>query len=129
MSFEVVVVGGGIGGLTCAALLAARGVSVCLVERASRTGGCAANFEHLGHDFESGAGLYACWEPSGLHERVFAELPVEAPEAREVRPAYTVRLPDGASVRVGGPAEEFYETLRASFPECADAAVHFYREA
>jgi C-3',4' desaturase CrtD len=129
MSFEVVVVGGGIGGLTCAALLSARGVNVCLLERASRAGGCAANFEHLGHDFETGAGLYACWEPSGLHERVFAELPVAAPEAREVSPAYTVRLPDGADVRVGGDTEEFYETLRASFHECADGAVRFYRDA
>ncbi len=129
MSFEVVVVGGGIGGLTCAALLSARGVGVCLVERSSRAGGCAASFEHLGHEFETGAGLYACWEPGGLHERVFAELPVTMPEAREVSPAYTVRLPGVADVRVGSTPEEFYETLRASFPECTDAAAGFYREA
>ncbi len=41
MSYEVVVVGAGIGGLTTAALLAARGVSVCLLEKSSQTGGCA----------------------------------------------------------------------------------------
>ena len=57
MTYEVVVVGGGIGGLTAAALLSARGVSVCLLERASRVGGCAADFKHLGHAFESGPGL------------------------------------------------------------------------
>jgi len=129
MTYEVVVVGGGIGGLTAAALLAARGVSVCLLERATRVGGCAANFEHFGHDFESGAGLYACWGPEGLHARVFAELPVNAPESREVVPAYTVRLPGGADVNVGGPVEEFHAALRDSFPECADAAIRFYREA
>ncbi|HEX8286226.1 MAG TPA: FAD-dependent oxidoreductase [Pyrinomonadaceae bacterium] len=129
MTYEVVVVGGGIGGLTAAALLAARGVSVCLLERSAQVGGCAANFEHFGHDFEAGAGLYACWQPGELHARVFAELPVEPPEAREVAPAYTVRLNDGRDVRVGGPAEEFQATLRESFPECADAAVKFYREA
>lgn len=129
MAYEVVVVGGGIGGLTAAALLAARGVSVCLLERASRVGGCAANFEHLGHDFETGAGLYARWQPGDLHERVFAELPVGPPATREVSPAYTVRLPDGRDVRVGGPAEDFYDSLRDSFPECAGAAVKFYRAA
>ena len=129
MTYEVIVVGGGIGGLTAAALLAARGVSVCLLERTSRVGGCAANFEHMGHDFEAGAGLYAGWQPGGLHERVFAELPVAPPEAREVAPAYTVRLPGGQDVPVGGPAEEFYASLRESFPECAAAAVAFYREA
>ncbi|HWS88621.1 MAG TPA: NAD(P)/FAD-dependent oxidoreductase [Pyrinomonadaceae bacterium] len=129
MAYEVVVVGGGIGGLTTAALLSARGVSVCLLERASRAGGCAASFEHSGHEFESGAGLYAGWGPGGLHERVFAELPVKPPEAREVSPAYNVRLPGSFDVRVGGGAEEFHETLRAAFPECADAAVRFYRDA
>jgi C-3',4' desaturase CrtD len=129
MPYEVIVVGGGIGGLTAAALLAARGVSVCLVERASRAGGCAASFEHLGHDFETCAGLYACWQRGGLHERIFAELPVEPPEVRELQPAYTVRLPNNEDVRVGGTLEEFEATLRAAFPECADTAAAFYREA
>lgn len=129
MAYEVVVVGGGIGGLTAAALLAARGVSVCLVERAGRAGGCASNYGHLGHDFEAGAGLYACWQPRDLHARVFAELPVEPPEALAIEPAYTVRMPCGADVRVGGSPEEFEATLRDSFPECAGAAAGFYREA
>ncbi|HZB45495.1 MAG TPA: hypothetical protein VE360_09640, partial [Pyrinomonadaceae bacterium] len=42
---------------------------------------------------------------------------------------YTVRLPGGADVRVGAHVEEFYETLRAAFPECPDGAVRFYRDA
>lgn len=129
MTHEVVVVGGGIGGLTTAALLAARGADVCLFERESRAGGCASAFEHAGYTFEQGAGLYASWQPGEIHERVFAELPVAAPEVREVAPAYTVRLPDGTDVRVGGTAPEFEDQLRAAFPECADACVDFYREA
>jgi C-3',4' desaturase CrtD len=129
MPYEVVIVGGGIGGLTVAALLAARGVGVCLLERESRAGGCASTFEHLGHRFETCAGLYASWQPGEIHERVFAELPVAPPRVREVSPAYNVRLPEGEDVRVGGRLEEFCETLRAAFPECADAAVAFYRDA
>jgi C-3',4' desaturase CrtD len=128
MSYDVVVVGGGIGGLTTAALLAARGVGVCLLERAPRAGGCAAAFEHFGHDFETCSGLYACWQPGELHERIFAELPVAPPEVREVSPAYTVRLPCGEDVRVGGQPEEFDGVLARSFPQCADAAIAFYRE-
>jgi C-3',4' desaturase CrtD len=129
MAYDVVVVGGGIGGLTAAALLAARGVGVCLLEREPRAGGCCAAFEAFGHRFEAGAGLYASWQPGEIHERVFAELPVAPPEVREVEPAYVVRLPEGEDVRVGGELEEFAERLRAAFPECADAAVNFYREA
>ncbi|HVF45288.1 MAG TPA: FAD-dependent oxidoreductase [Pyrinomonadaceae bacterium] len=126
---EVVVVGGGVGGLTAAALLAARGVGVCLIERASRVGGCCASFESFGHTFERGAGLYAGWGPGGVHERVFSELPAEPPRVGPLTPAYVVRTHEGDDVSVGGTREEFSEVLRASFPECADAAADFYAEA
>jgi C-3',4' desaturase CrtD len=129
MRDEVLVVGAGVGGLTTAALLAARGVRVCVLERESRAGGCATPFAHGGYEFDAGAGLYAGWQADEIHARVFAELPVAPPEARRLEPAYVVRLPDMTDVRVGGAsAEEFAATLRAAFPECADAAVNFYRE-
>jgi phytoene dehydrogenase-like protein len=93
MECEVVVVGGGIGGLTVAALLAARGVDVCLLERESRVGGCVTSFEKFGYSFEPGYGLYHSWRPNEVHHRVFAELPVEPPEVRLLEPGYLVRLP------------------------------------
>lgn len=129
MAYDVVIVGGGLGGLTAAALLAARGVGVCLLEREPRAGGCCAEFEAFGHRFEAGAGLYASWQPGEIHERVFAELPATPPEVREVEPAYVVRMNEGADVRVGGRLEEFSERLRTAFPESPDAVVNFYREA
>jgi len=128
MSYEVVVVGGGIGGLTAAALLAARGVKVCLIEKESRVGGCVAGFQKFGYEFESGAGLYAAWQPGEIHERVFAELAVAPPEVHPLSPAYVVRLPDKTEVALWENTEEFEETLRACFPECTDAAINFYRE-
>ncbi|MCA1630105.1 MAG: FAD-dependent oxidoreductase, partial [Acidobacteria bacterium] len=129
MTHEVVVVGAGVGGLTAAALLAARGVSVCVVERESRGGGCAAAFEKFGYGFEPTAGLYEGWGADEIFARVFAELRDAPPEARRVSPAYAVRMPGGAQVRVGGAdAGEFDAELRLAFPECADLAAEFYRE-
>lgn len=128
MAHEVVVVGGGIGGLTAAALLAARGVDVCLLEKEAQAGGCAAAFEKFGYTFEPTASLYAGWQPGEIHERVFAELPVTAPEVRALVPAYVVRLPDKTEVALAENDEEFEQSLRVAFPECAEAAIGFYRE-
>lgn len=139
MTHEVVVVGAGVGGLTCAALLAARGVNVCLVEKESQGGGCATTFEQFGYEFETTAGLYAGWGADDIHTRVFAELQsTPPPETRRLSPAYIVRLPDGTEVSVGGESDEsnksdeslenFETKLSDAFPECADAAINFYRE-
>jgi C-3',4' desaturase CrtD len=128
MAHEVVVVGGGIGGLTVAALLAARGVDVCLLEKEPRGGGCAVTFERFGYSFEAGASLYASWQAGEIHERVFSELPVPPPEVREALPPYVVRLPDGEDVAISPDDEEFEATLGEKFPECTDGAVRFYRE-
>ena len=124
----MVVVGGGIGGLTTAALLAARGVNVCLFERQSSLGGCVANFEHLGYTFEPTAGLYSGWEPGGIYERIFSELPVGIPEVHRLSPAYVVRLPDGTDLAVSDNLLRFEDDLRLAFPECSQAAVVFYRK-
>lgn len=128
MTHDVLVVGGGVGGLTVAALLAARGADVCLIERDSRAGGCASAFERMGYAFERGAGLYSSWSVGEIHERIFAELPVAAPETREASP-FVVRLSHEAEVRLSRDAKEFEASLRAAFPECADAATSFYRDA
>jgi prolycopene isomerase len=128
MECEVLVVGGGIGGLTVAALLAERGMNVCLLERESQVGGCAASFEKFGYSFEQGDGLYSLWQPNEIHDRVFSELPVAPPEVRLLEPSYVVRLPDQSQVAVSGNDDQFEENLRRTFPECAENAIAFYRK-
>jgi phytoene dehydrogenase-like protein len=127
MACEVVVVGGGIGGLTVAALLAKRGVDVCLLEREPQVGGCATNFEKFGYSFEPGYGLFTGWKPDEIHALLFAELGIEAPETRLCVPSYLVRLPDQAELALVNDNERFEENLCKTFPECATGAVAFYR--
>lgn len=111
MSYDVVVVGGGIGGLTVAALLSARGVKTCLLERNSQVGGCVARVEFAGHDFDPGMGLYTSFGRGEIYDRIFQELPVEAPD--------TSLLPgsDNYYVIEGGPAsvaERLAESIKKS---------------
>jgi phytoene dehydrogenase-like protein len=128
MDYEVIVVGGGIGGLATGALLAARGVNVGLFERQSHVGGCVANFEHLGYKFEPTAGLYSGWESGGTWEQIFAELPLSPPTISKLSPNFVVRLPSGSDIAVCGQRETFEHELAIAFPDCADAAIDFFRQ-
>jgi phytoene dehydrogenase-like protein len=136
MSYDVVVVGAGIGGLTVAALLSARGMNVCLLERQSQVGGCIARVDYAGHEFETGMGIYTSFGPRGVYEQIFSELPVAAPQATLITSPYVVRLADGTDVKLtedevrfpnlphgdlysiaGGPAtvaERFAESIKKS---------------
>ena len=100
MSYDVVVVGGGIGGLTVAALLSARGVSTCLLERQSQVGGCIARVEFAGYDFEPGMGLYTSFGAGGVYDTLFAQLPVAIPEVSLVTSPYILRRVDKTDVTI-----------------------------
>lgn len=127
MAYDVVVVGGGIGGLTVAALLSARGLSVCLLERQSQVGGCIGRTEFGGYDFDPGMGLYTDWGPGEIYDRVFSELPIQRPTASIIENEYVVRLLDQTDVRLKENDAEFFEEIAAAFPECIKEATDFYR--
>lgn len=62
---DVVVIGSGIGGLSCAALLARYGLDVVVCESHSILGGAAHAWERQGYHFESGPSLYSGMASTG----------------------------------------------------------------
>jgi len=110
---DVVVVGGGIGGLTVAALLSARGINTCLLERQSQVGGCIGRVEFSGYEFEPGMGLYRSFGAGGIYASLFSKLPVDPPAVSLLTSPYIMREADGTDVTLpddnlyaisGGPA-------------------------
>lgn len=63
--YDVAVIGGGIGGLSCAALLAQAGRSVLVVEGDERPGGFAQNLMEGGYDFDLGLHVIMSLERQG----------------------------------------------------------------
>jgi len=96
----IVVVGGGVSGLTAAALLAHAGKSVTVVEAHTVPGGCASFYQRAGYRFDVGATLAGGFGPRGVHRRIFAGLGVRL-EAQPVEPAMAVRIGETTIQRYG----------------------------
>jgi phytoene dehydrogenase-like protein len=108
---DIVVIGSGIGGLCCAALLARYGFDVVVCESHTIPGGAAHAFERQGFTFDSGPSLYSglSYQPSAnplrhVLDAIGAELPCVTYNA------WGCCLPEGNfSAQVG--AGPFVETL------------------
>lgn len=81
---HILIIGGGIGGLTAAALLAKTGHKVAALEASPEWGSCAGKFKRRHALFPVGATLGMGFEKGGLHERVLRLLDkqVSSPAAR-----------------------------------------------
>ena len=93
---SIIVVGGGIAGLTAAALLAKEGYSVTLVEAHTQLGGCAGTFQRGPYTFDVGATQVAGLEKGGVHHRLFHYLDIPIPSAKILDPGCSVVLGDGS---------------------------------
>ncbi|MFO8149395.1 MAG: NAD(P)/FAD-dependent oxidoreductase [Trueperaceae bacterium] len=91
--WDAVIIGAGMSGATAAALLAARGHRVVVVERDQHAGGCAASFEQDGYAFAVGATVGMGLEPGGVVRRVYDRLGI-APRYTPVDPAIRVLVGD-----------------------------------
>jgi C-3',4' desaturase CrtD len=114
---DVVVVGGGIAGLTAAALLAREGLAVELLEAHHQSGGCAGTFRRGPYIFDVGATQVAGLEPGGSHARLFSHLGVGLPAASPLDPACAVWLEDGSEpVHLWRDPQRWREERRRHFP-------------
>lgn len=105
-SFHYVIIGGGLGGLATAALLAHHGKQVALLEAHSSLGGCAGFFDRYQKlpdgtrsrfRFDVGATTVSGIQPHQPLGRLFAELNAR-PQLRNIDPGMVCHLSDGTRV-------------------------------
>jgi phytoene desaturase len=98
---KVVIIGGGLAGLTAGALLAKNGLQVQLLEAREKAGGCCATTSVEGFTFNDGA---LCLILPNVLDHAFSRLGLQREAClplRKISASRTTILPDGATVSVG----------------------------
>ncbi len=72
--YDAIVIGAGIGGLTCGALLAKAGLSVQVAEQHAKPGGYCTSFQRDGFTFDAGFDFLCGFEPGGMLDTILEEL-------------------------------------------------------
>ena len=125
---HAIVVGGGIGGLSCASYLRRHDVVVTRIEAAPFFGGLASGFDAGGLSFDGGP--YILLDRPGL-AWAFGELGLvldDELELRRVDFVYEVRSEGAPPVRIFGDLEETVTELEASYPGSAHAYRRFIED-
>ena len=108
---EVIIIGSGIGGLCCGAILAKYGYDVTICESHSIPGGAAHEFEYSGYKFDSGPSLYSglSYSPSSNPLRQVLDALEEDIDWKHYQ-SWGCCLPEGNfDIAVG--ADDFYNLL------------------
>ena len=71
---DVLIIGSGLGGLECGALLARRGLRVLILEGSQQPGGCMQSFRRAGLDYDTGLHYVGGLAPGQAMHKAFAEL-------------------------------------------------------
>ena len=69
--FDIIVIGSGLGGLECGAMLAREGMGVCVAEQAALPGGCLQSFSRRGHEIDTGMHYIGSMQAGGIMRRYF----------------------------------------------------------
>ncbi len=123
MDYQVIIVGGGMAGLTAAAYLAQAGCKVLLCEKEAKIGGLVNSFEYKGFVFDGGIRAI---ENSGIVRPMLKQLGLEVPWlANEVSIGIGQ---DVVNLKSEDSLADYLQLLKDQFPESALDIEQFGRE-
>jgi phytoene desaturase len=125
--YDVIVVGAGIGGLTCAAYLAKFGARVLIVERHSLPGGLCSFFKRKGFRFDSGAHYFgSLGDPKSFGGMLLRPLNLDVGFIR-VDPVDLLHFPD-RDLDLPAALDEHINLLKRSFLHEAEPIDRFFHQ-
>lgn len=129
-SFDVIVIGAGIGGLVTATQLAAKGAKVLVLEKYLIPGGSAGYFERQGYRFDVGASMIFGFGEKGTTNLLTRALNAVNVHQETIPDPVQIHyhLPDQLNLKVERNYEQFLQNLIAYFPHEAKGIRSFYDE-
>jgi len=124
-SFDAIVIGSGMGGMTTAALLARDGLRVLILEAAVSPGGCSSSYKRKGYIFESGATTLIGFD----HHQPLNELEHTLGltiEKTPIEPSMTVHM-DGHSIVRWENLEQWIREVTSVFGEASEQRTFWTR--
>lgn len=127
-TWDVIVIGSGIGGLVTASQLAAKGAKTLVLERYLIPGGSGGSFQREGYTFDVGASMIFGFGTQG-HTNLLTRALADVGQHCETVPdpaQLEYHLPGGLNVAVARDYEQFIADLTARFPHEAKGIRAFY---
>lgn len=132
--FDAVVVGGGLGGLSSAALLAKRGFRVILLEQHRNVGGYASRFYRMAPDgdmfcFEASIHTIVGCEEGGAIRQVLRDVGAEGDvEFLDLKHSDMKVVASGKVLNLSTDLDEFVDMLAGQFPQERENIVRFFSD-
>ncbi len=129
-SFDVIVIGSGIGGLVTATQLAAKGALVLVLESYLIPGGSAGYFEREGYRFDVGASMIFGFGTQGTTNLLTRALDAVNVSLETIPDPVQIHyhLPSGLDLKVYRDYEKFLQEMTAYFPHERQGIRKFYDE-
>ncbi|MBU4491369.1 MAG: NAD(P)/FAD-dependent oxidoreductase [Euryarchaeota archaeon] len=122
--YDTVIIGAGIGGLTCGAVLAKAGKKVLIIERHTRPGGYVTSYSRDGFIFDVPHVISGLREGASPLWKIIREIGVNI-EFIELEPYQKVIYPEH-EIRVYTDIEKYKQELKAVFPQDSEGIDRFY---
>ncbi|MBR5101777.1 MAG: NAD(P)-binding protein, partial [Muribaculaceae bacterium] len=127
-SEKIVIIGSGLGGLSCGVILAKNGYDVTVVEQNIQPGGCLQCFTRHGAKFETGMHFIGSASQGETLDRLLRYLEVrpEVELSQLDTAGYDVVALGGEQYKFPNGREAFLDQMSTYFPSQADNLVRYY---